>query len=122
MKALSLRQPWAELILLGRKTVETRTWNTSFRGPFLLHAARQVDVEAMDAFGMAGLPLGCIVGQAELEGVRHYTTEADFAKDFSLHLYKPKEWTGQRYGFVLKDVQRVEPVSPCKGALGFFEV
>ena len=32
MKALSIRQPWAELILQGRKTIELRTWKTSYRG------------------------------------------------------------------------------------------
>ena len=32
MKALSIRQPWAELILQGRKTIELRTWKTCYRG------------------------------------------------------------------------------------------
>ena len=32
MKALSIRQPWAELIMQGRKTLELRTWRTNYRG------------------------------------------------------------------------------------------
>jgi ASC-1-like (ASCH) protein len=37
-KCLSLRQPYAELIIAGRKTIEPRKWNTQFRGEFLVHA------------------------------------------------------------------------------------
>ena len=36
MKALSLKQPWAELILSEKKTIELRKWNTNFRGEFFM--------------------------------------------------------------------------------------
>lgn len=39
MKTLSLKQPFAELILSGKKKIELRKWNTSFRGEFLIHAS-----------------------------------------------------------------------------------
>ncbi len=39
MKALSLHQPWASLIAIGAKRVETRHWTTSYRGPLAIHAA-----------------------------------------------------------------------------------
>lgn len=38
MKALTLRQPWASLIPLGAKTIETRSWRTNYRGPLAIHA------------------------------------------------------------------------------------
>lgn len=41
MKALSLWQPWATLIAMGIKTIETRSWPTSYRGPLLIHAAKK---------------------------------------------------------------------------------
>ncbi len=68
MKALSLRQPWAELILQGRKTIETRTWRTAHRGVFGLHAAWHVDSEAAARFGMEpeSLTSGALVGTAEI--------------------------------------------------------
>jgi hypothetical protein len=66
MKALSLKQPFAELILQGRKTIELRKWNTSFRGRFLIHASKVPDAQAMKKFGFTDLPLGCILGQATL--------------------------------------------------------
>jgi len=40
MKALTLTQPWASLIALGEKKVETRGWSTPHRGPILIHAAK----------------------------------------------------------------------------------
>lgn len=40
MKALSLWQPWASLVAIGAKTIETRSWSTSYRGPLAIHAAK----------------------------------------------------------------------------------
>lgn len=40
MKAISLWQPWAALIAVGAKTIETRSWGTNYRGPLLIHAAK----------------------------------------------------------------------------------
>lgn len=39
MKALTLWQPWASLVALGVKTIETRSWSTKYRGPLAIHAA-----------------------------------------------------------------------------------
>ena len=41
MKCLSVCQPFAELIVQGKKTIELRKWNTKFRGEFLIHAAKK---------------------------------------------------------------------------------
>lgn len=40
MKALSIRQPWAWLIIHGGKNVENRTWHTKHRGRFAIHASQ----------------------------------------------------------------------------------
>jgi len=39
MKALTLTQPWASLVALGEKKIETRSWYTSYRGPLAIRAA-----------------------------------------------------------------------------------
>jgi hypothetical protein len=51
MKALSFKQPWAELVLQGKKKIEIRRWNTNFRGEFLIHASKSPDMDAMKRFG-----------------------------------------------------------------------
>jgi hypothetical protein len=40
MKALTLWQPWATLVAIGAKRIETRSWSTNYRGPLAIHAAR----------------------------------------------------------------------------------
>jgi hypothetical protein len=40
MKALTVLQPWAQLLILGAKRYETRSWKTKHRGPLLIHAGR----------------------------------------------------------------------------------
>jgi hypothetical protein len=40
MKALTLTQPWASLVALGKKKIETRSWRTPYRGALAIHAAK----------------------------------------------------------------------------------
>ena len=46
MKCLSVSQPYADLIIHGRKTIELRKWNTRFRGEFLIHAPQKIRLDA----------------------------------------------------------------------------
>ena len=48
MKCLCLKQPFADLLTHGEKTMELRKWNTSFRGQFLIHASKKIDVNACE--------------------------------------------------------------------------
>lgn len=43
MKCISLHQPWASLVVYGKKRVETRSWPTTYRGPLLIHASSKWD-------------------------------------------------------------------------------
>jgi hypothetical protein len=42
MKAISLLQPWATLVALGAKRIETRSWSTDYRGPLAIHASSRL--------------------------------------------------------------------------------
>lgn len=46
MKGLTLTQPWATLVAIGAKRVETRSWSTNYRGPIAIHAAKGFPPEA----------------------------------------------------------------------------
>jgi hypothetical protein len=121
MKALSLKQPWAELVVQGRKTIETRKWNTAFRGEFLVHASGNTDAKAMQKFGFKELPQQMIVGRAMLIEVKVYKDRAEWDADDSKNFAK-EWWDGKkRYGYVLQNVKRLTP-KPCEGKLNFFEV
>ena len=78
MKVLSLKQPYAQLILEGRKKIELRKWNTKFRGEFLIHASQNPDKKSMESFGFDNLPCGMILGKANLVDVKKYLSEEDF--------------------------------------------
>jgi len=121
MKALSLKQPWAELVVSGKKTIELRKWNTHFRGEFLVHASLSPRKSGMERFGFTELPLGCIVGKATLVDVKKYASKEELAADFDKHCAPKEFWDGTIYGFLLKGAQRIDPV-PLKGKLNFFEV
>src|SRR5579883_1868445 len=93
--ALSLKQPWAALLVHGRKTIEVRRWPTARRGRVLIHAARIPDPrpEAWahvppELFDAAQL-LGGILGEGELVDCIAYRDPAVFAADRVLHLNDP---------------------------------
>ncbi len=117
MKVLSLKQPFAELVVSGSKKIELRKWNTKFRGEFYVHASKIPDSKSMKKFGYLELPTGCIVGKATLIDVKHYSNDAERKKDASLHL-ADGDWGD--YGFILKDAKRIKPI-PAKGKLNFWE-
>lgn len=68
-KALSVKQPWAELILSGRKTVELRRWSAPYRGPLWLHTGTTSDERATLYFQMSGLFSGGYVGLVLVEDI-----------------------------------------------------
>lgn len=121
MKALSLKQPWAELIVSGKKTLEIRKWNTSFRGEFLIHASKVPNSKAMERLGFKNLPTGCIVGKTRIVGVKEYNSLEEFNRDEEKHFAKGYEWKGKLYGFIVQNSQRLKE-TPLKGQLNFFNV
>jgi hypothetical protein len=117
MKALSLKQPYAELVVSGKKTIELRKWNTNFRGEFFIHASKNPDEDAMKRFGFANLPLGFIIGKANLIDVKHYNSQEEHIEDRNKHLAN-SDWGN--FGFILENSERIKPV-PAKGKLNFWE-
>lgn len=123
MLTLSVRQPWAWLILRGGKSIENRRWSTSVRGRILLHASkgmtrgeyddvalflrrstsdelRRIELPARDS-----LERGGIVGSVEIV-------------DCVSGMDSP--WFFGPFGFVLRD-PRLLPFRPWRGSLGFFQ-
>ena len=116
MKALSLKQPFAELILQGKKKIELRKWNTKFRGKFLIHSSKIPDKKSMKKFEFDKLPCGFIVGEANLVDVKKYKNKKELMEDRDLHL-ADESWG--KYGFILKNIKRINPI-PAKGQLNFW--
>ena len=119
--AISIRQPWAWLIVNGYKHVENRTWNTHWRGHILVHAAKGMTyAEYMQAKALfhqvhgdkAQMPIpqrlerGGIVGEATITDVVRESDDPYF--------FGP-------IGFVLADAKPLK-FRPMRGRLGMFQV
>jgi hypothetical protein len=74
-KALSVRQPWASLIVCGLKSIEVRSWSTSYRGRLYIHAAKSLDEMAMNRFQLEAPPTGALLGTVELVKIEPFTAE-----------------------------------------------
>jgi len=73
MKCLSICQPFAELIIQNKKTIELRTWNTKIRGEFLIHAPIKIRKEDYKKLKIKEkLTTGAIIGKVELYDVKKY--------------------------------------------------
>ena len=77
MKVLSIKQPFAELIIQGKKKIELRNWNTDFRGEFYIHTSKIPNEEAMKKFGFDNLSCGCIIGKVKLVDVKKYNDDEE---------------------------------------------
>jgi len=126
--ALSLKQPWATLLVYGRKTIEIRRWPTVRRGRVLIHAARVPD-ERPEAWALVPADLhesaqlaGGIVGECELTGCISYRSLATFTADQNRHLNHASWFTSPvLYGFIFAN-PRVLPFRPYPGWMRFFPV
>jgi hypothetical protein len=111
---LSIQQPWAWLITSAGKDIENRTWQTAFRGWFLIHAPARVDSVAIAALrglrrrvpSVTEAQVGGIVGAAE---VIDCVSESD------------SQWFAGPFGIALRNARPI-PFVPMAGRLSFFPV
>jgi len=111
VKALSVRTPWAWLIVADHKDVENRTWTTDYRGPLLIHAGYTVDPNGFAVAERFGVdvppdpPRGGLIGVVELVDIRE-------SAESPWHSPGHKAW--------LLANPRPLPFTPCRGRLGLF--
>ena len=125
MKCLSLKQPFADLLALGEKTIELRKWNSKFRGEFLLHASKNIDIDSCDRLDIDidQLSVGAIIGSAFLYDVKFYSTQEDFNRDKQKHFsIISKYLDGYKYGFLIRNAKMFSKPIAYPGQLRFFEV
>ena len=130
MKALTLTQPWATLVALGHKQVETRSWRTSYRGPLAIHAAKGFPASARQfaeeerAIGRipARLPRGAVVCTVDLVDCQptEWLTGEQRVSALERHLgdYRSGRWA---WLFDPASLHVLGVPVPAKGALGLWE-
>jgi hypothetical protein len=117
MKALSLWQPWAQLIVTGEKRVETRGWPTKICGEIAIHAAKRKPDETLH---FADLPLGAVVGTVEIMDC--VPIEELYGSQYDTELERSYgDWARGRYGWILRNPKRLEAPIPAAGHQGFWQ-
>lgn len=124
MIALSIRQPWAWMILNAGKDIENRTWSTKFRGRILIHAAkgltRQEWGAAWDFAHASGARFKSVVMDVNMHEIARGGIIGSVEIVDCVTSSSSRWWMGP-VGFALRD-PRPLPFLPYKGRLGFFDV
>ena len=128
IKALSLLQPWATLVVIGAKKIETRSWSTPHRGRLLIHASlgKAGSIFANDLpfnkyiSDFRKLPFAAIIGEAVLTSILH--TEDFDLPDFEMDNLTLEEkafgdYASGRYGWVLENPISYNTPIPERGHL-----
>jgi hypothetical protein len=141
LKVISLIQPWASLIAVGEKKIETRSWKTNYRGPLLIHAGKKLDVtmcykksciEALNKHNVSltkGIPSGLIIAKCNLvDCIKIVSSEShhDIAclengRDVFGNEFIFGDYTPGRYAWILEDFEMLPTPIPAKGQLGLWE-
>ncbi|WP_413175404.1 ASCH domain-containing protein [Anabaena azotica] len=135
MKALSLWQPWASLIAIKAKSIETRSWYTSYRGELLICAAKTMNTPYRDYYyslpvipmlsesdpvPFEDLPRGKAVAKVRLVNCVKITQELIYKTPENEKLVG--DWKVGRFAMILDEIQAIEQPFYVKGQQGIFEV
>lgn len=141
MKAITLTAPWSTLVAIGAKTIETRSWDTNFRGQVCIHAAknfpddaRYLVTEEPFSIALAGawastLPTACIIAVATIERTWKFTaTTVEKIRERSAAGELPPfeadfgDYTEGRFGFRLINIVPLVTTIPARGMLNLWNV
>lgn len=124
MKVLTIKQPWATLIIQGDKKFEFRSWQTKYRGELLIHAGKGIDKEAvkrLEKYLPKELPIGKILGKVTLVDCIKMSPEfkEKLLKENS-DIYTKSSFQ-ENYGWLLDNVEVFNEPIEAKGHLSLWE-
>lgn len=130
MKAISILQPWATLIAVGAKRIETRSWATKYRGPLAIHASKGLPKEGIPVIAVTeaqrlakadrflDLPRGVVIATCNMVDCIQIGDE--FPGTISDQEYAFGDYEYGRYAWILEDVRPLPEPVPAKGMLGLW--
>ena len=104
LKAISLKQPWANLVASGKKTIETRKWKTPYRGDVVICSSKKPSIEP------AGYAL-CVVELYDIEPMKK-----EHEAKACIKIYPGA------YSWFLRNIRPLVPPIPVKGKLGLYNL
>ena len=124
MKVLSIKEPWASLIMNGTKKIETRSWKTKYRGEIYIHAslskAKITKPEVYELIKDMNFKCGYIICKCNLVDCIYMTDE--YVNDMKTNHYEEYicgHYEVGRYALIVEDVKVIEPIE-AKGKLGLW--
>ena len=124
MKVLTIKQPWATLIMQGDKRFEFRSWQTKYRGDLLIHAGKGIDKDAMERLAKylpKELSYGKILGKVKLVDCIKMSPEfKELLLKENSDIYTKSSFK-ENYGWQVTDVEVFENPIDAKGHLSLWE-
>lgn len=128
MKVLSLREPWATLIMENKKLIETRSWKTNYRGELYIHASStripkgwKDNKGLMSLVDFNNLNFGNIICKCKLVDCIYMTREyVEDVKKNNPQEYICGEYNEGRYAWILEDIEALDTPIKVKGHLGIW--
>ena len=122
MKVLTIKQPWASLIIEGYKRFEFRSWKTNYRGDLLIHAGKSIDKEAYERLKgyLTDMPLGKIIGKVELTDCIKTTPEFFEERSKENKDIYTKSIFKEDYAWQMKVIEKFDKPIETKGKLGLW--
>lgn len=122
MKVLTIREPWASLIVNGYKEYEFRSWKTNYRGKILIHTSSIIDKDMLDKYSEYNLDYitGAIIGEVEI--VDCVLINKEFNDDLIRKnpiVYGKSNHT-ETYAWKLDNIKKYDNVIYTKGKLGIW--
>lgn len=134
MKALSIKQPWAEMILQGLKTIEVRCWKTEFRGDLLICSSAKPDESLVKMLSNVVHPRrgtwcdDADPGDCDFEGFYRFGKALFIAELHDVQVMTPEHeemacctYSPGYYSWILRNIRPIQPF-PVKGQLKLFEI
>lgn len=122
MKALTIKEPWATLIINEYKIYEFRSWKTNYRGKILIHAGKTNELEQAKKFENYKLEYSCgeIIGEAELVDCIKVTEEFDKKLKLINPIVYGNSGHVQKYAWKLENIKRYDKKIKVQGKLGLW--
>jgi hypothetical protein len=113
MKAISLKQPWANLVMDKKKIIETRTWKTNYRGELVICSSAKPDFVHVHP-DIDREPMGYALGTVEVYDIVRMNRNHE--KDAMCKLYDGA------YAWLLRNIRQFKKPIPIKGQLNIFQI
>lgn len=122
MKALTIKEPWASLIINEYKTYEFRSWKTNYRGKILIHAGKSLESNQAKKFKEYNLEYSCgeIIGEADLVDCIKVTEEFDKELKMKNSIVYGNSGHVENYAWKLENIKKYENKIKVNGKLGLW--